>query len=145
VTLTLVVPEIIVVKRWQRILHNRIAARLRAALIAYDGIIITTVPFDLPDERVTRAVHRVGSSHRSSRRGLRRPGQHDLRDFAMPSAKGRYTSRSRANTSGPQPRPDAARTFTNALPFWSGHDGDGSWTDTPGCWNARGAAYAVGR
>jgi hypothetical protein len=48
VTLTLVVPEIIVVKRWQRILHNRIAARLRAALIAYDGIVITTVPFDLP-------------------------------------------------------------------------------------------------
>ena len=48
VTLTLVVPEIVVAKRWQRILHNRIAARLRASLIAYDGIIITTVPFHLP-------------------------------------------------------------------------------------------------
>jgi amino acid transporter len=48
VTLTLVVPEIIVAKRWQRILHNRIGARLRASLIAYDGIIITTVPFHLP-------------------------------------------------------------------------------------------------
>jgi amino acid transporter len=48
VTLTLVVPEIVVPKRWQRILHNRIGARLRAALIAYDGIIITTVPFHLP-------------------------------------------------------------------------------------------------
>jgi amino acid transporter len=48
VTLTLVVPEIIVAKRWQRILHNRIGARLKAALIAYDGIIITTVPFHLP-------------------------------------------------------------------------------------------------
>lgn len=48
VTLTLIVPEIIVAKRWQRILHNRIAARLRASLVAYEGIIITTVPFHLP-------------------------------------------------------------------------------------------------
>ena len=48
VTLTLIVPEIVVAKRWQRILHNRIAARLRASLIAYEGIIITTVPFHLP-------------------------------------------------------------------------------------------------
>ena len=48
VTLTLVVPEIVVAKAWQRILHNRIAARLRAALVAYEGIVITTVPFHLP-------------------------------------------------------------------------------------------------
>jgi amino acid transporter len=48
VTLTLVVPEIVVARRWQRILHNRIATRLRAALIAYEGIVITTVPFHLP-------------------------------------------------------------------------------------------------
>jgi amino acid transporter len=48
VTLTLVVPEIVVAKPWQRILHNRVAARLRASLIAYDGIVITTVPFHLP-------------------------------------------------------------------------------------------------
>jgi amino acid transporter len=48
VTLTLVVPEVVVAKRWQRLLHNQIGARLRASLIAYDGIIITTVPFHLP-------------------------------------------------------------------------------------------------
>jgi amino acid transporter len=48
VTLTLVVPEIVAARRWQRILHNRIATRLRASLIAYEGIIITTVPFHLP-------------------------------------------------------------------------------------------------
>ncbi len=48
VTLTLVVPEVVVAKRWQRILHNRVAARLRASLIAYEGIVITTVPFHLP-------------------------------------------------------------------------------------------------
>ncbi|MGA2012680.1 MAG: hypothetical protein ABSH51_19400 [Solirubrobacteraceae bacterium] len=48
VTLTLVVPEIVVARSWWRILHNRIAMRLRAALIAYVGIVITTVPFHLP-------------------------------------------------------------------------------------------------
>jgi hypothetical protein len=47
-TLTLVVPELVVARRWQRLLHNRIAARLRVALIAYEGIIMTTVPFHLP-------------------------------------------------------------------------------------------------
>jgi amino acid transporter len=47
-TLTLVVPEVVVARRWQRILHGRIAARLRAALIADEGIVITTVPFHLP-------------------------------------------------------------------------------------------------
>ncbi len=48
VTLTLVVPELVVARRWQRLLHSRIAARLRAALIGYEGIVITTVPFHLP-------------------------------------------------------------------------------------------------
>jgi amino acid transporter len=48
VALTLVVPEIVVARGWQRILHNRISMRLRAALIAYDGIVITLVPFHLP-------------------------------------------------------------------------------------------------
>lgn len=48
VLLTLVVPELIVARRWQRLLHNRIAAHLRGALIGYEGIVITTVPFHLP-------------------------------------------------------------------------------------------------
>jgi amino acid transporter len=48
VILTLVVPEIVVARPWQRLLHNRIAARLRGALIAYENIVITTVPFHLP-------------------------------------------------------------------------------------------------
>jgi amino acid transporter len=48
VILTLVVPEIVVAKSWQRILHNRTAARLRSSLLAYEGIVITTVPFHLP-------------------------------------------------------------------------------------------------
>ncbi len=48
VILTLVVPEIVVARRWQRILHSRTEARLRAALIDYEGIVMATVPFHLP-------------------------------------------------------------------------------------------------
>jgi hypothetical protein len=48
VTITVIVPEIIVRKPWQRILHNRVSPRLRSALLAYHGIIITSVPFHLP-------------------------------------------------------------------------------------------------
>ncbi len=47
-TLTLVVPELVVARTWQRILHNRVAPRLRSSLIRYEGIVITTVPFHLP-------------------------------------------------------------------------------------------------
>jgi amino acid transporter len=48
VTLTLVVPELVVARTWQRILHNGTARRLRAALIGYEGIVLVTVPFHLP-------------------------------------------------------------------------------------------------
>ncbi|MDQ6691852.1 MAG: APC family permease [Candidatus Dormibacteraeota bacterium] len=47
-TLTVVVPELIPARRWQRLLHNRIAQRLRKMLIEYQGIIVTSVPFHLP-------------------------------------------------------------------------------------------------
>lgn len=48
VTLTVVVPEIVVKRRWQRLLHSHIARRLRRTLIAHEGIVITSVPFHLP-------------------------------------------------------------------------------------------------
>ena len=47
-TMTLVVPEIVVAKPWQRILHSHTAARLRRALRPYEGIVVATVPFHLP-------------------------------------------------------------------------------------------------
>ncbi len=48
VTLTIVVPEIIVRHRWEQVLHNRLGVRLRNALREVEGIVITTVPFHLP-------------------------------------------------------------------------------------------------
>jgi amino acid transporter len=48
VTITVVVPELVVGRAWHRLLHSRIAVRLHRALIHDDGIIVTSVPFQLP-------------------------------------------------------------------------------------------------
>jgi len=47
-TLTVILPEIVVAHWWQRALHNRIAPRLRRALRTLPKIVVTTVPFHLP-------------------------------------------------------------------------------------------------
>jgi hypothetical protein len=47
-TLTVILPEIVVRHQWQRILHNQTAPRLRRALRPLPKIVVTTVPFHLP-------------------------------------------------------------------------------------------------
>jgi hypothetical protein len=47
-TLTVILPEIVVRHRWQRVLHNGTAPRLRRALRPLPKIVVTTVPFHLP-------------------------------------------------------------------------------------------------
>jgi amino acid transporter len=47
-TLTVILPEIVVRRPWQRILHNGTAPRLRRALRPLPKIVVTTVPFHLP-------------------------------------------------------------------------------------------------
>ncbi len=48
-TLTVILPEIVVRRVWQRVLHNRTAPRLRRALRPLQKVVVTTVPFHLPD------------------------------------------------------------------------------------------------
>jgi amino acid transporter len=48
VTLTVIVPELVVRHWWQRSLHSQTAPRLRRALRPLPKIVITTVPFHLP-------------------------------------------------------------------------------------------------
>jgi amino acid transporter len=48
-TLTVILPEIIVRHWWQRVLHNRTGSRLRRALRPLPRIVVTTVPFHLPN------------------------------------------------------------------------------------------------
>jgi hypothetical protein len=47
-TLTVILPEIVVRHWWHRLLHNGTAARLRRALRPLPKVVITAVPFHLP-------------------------------------------------------------------------------------------------
>ncbi|MEA2350138.1 MAG: hypothetical protein QOG86_1079, partial [Thermoleophilaceae bacterium] len=47
-TLTVILPELVVRHWWQRSLHSQTASRLRRALRPLHKIVITTVPFHLP-------------------------------------------------------------------------------------------------
>jgi len=49
ITMTVIVPEIVVRHAWQQVLHSRLAARLHRALRDDEGIAITAVPFHLPE------------------------------------------------------------------------------------------------
>ena len=46
-TLTVILPELVVRPLWQRILHNQVAPRLRRALRPLPKIVVTTIPFHL--------------------------------------------------------------------------------------------------
>jgi amino acid transporter len=48
ITLTVILPELVVRHWWQRMLHSQTAPRLRRALRPLPKIVITTVPFHLP-------------------------------------------------------------------------------------------------
>jgi hypothetical protein len=48
VTLTVILPELVVRHWWQQVLHSQTAPRLRRALRPLPKIVITTVPFHLP-------------------------------------------------------------------------------------------------
>jgi hypothetical protein len=48
VTLTVILPELVVRRWWHRALHSQIAPRLRRALRPLHKIVITSVPFHLP-------------------------------------------------------------------------------------------------
>jgi hypothetical protein len=47
-TLTVILPEIVVRHRVHRVLHNETAGRLRRALRPLPKIVVTTIPFHLP-------------------------------------------------------------------------------------------------
>jgi len=46
-TITVVIPEFVTAKWWQRLLHNQTAFRLKAALFLRPGVVITSVPYHL--------------------------------------------------------------------------------------------------
>jgi amino acid transporter len=57
-TLTVILPELVVRHSWQRLLHNQTAPRLRRALRPLPKIVVTTVPFHLPaPAAIAAAIH----------------------------------------------------------------------------------------
>ncbi|GAB2956703.1 hypothetical protein GCM10027280_51700 [Micromonospora polyrhachis] len=52
-TLTVVLPEIVVRQWWHRLLHSNVPRRLRQALRQRPGIVVTTVPIHVPQPEVT--------------------------------------------------------------------------------------------
>ncbi|MEE1802074.1 APC family permease [Streptomyces sp. JV176] len=52
-TITVIIPELVVRHWWHRVLHSRLAGRLRRALRPLPKIVVTTVPFHVPDGRST--------------------------------------------------------------------------------------------
>jgi hypothetical protein len=46
-TITVVIPEFVTAKWWQRLLHNQTALRMRSALHNRPGVAITSVPYHL--------------------------------------------------------------------------------------------------
>jgi amino acid transporter len=49
VCLTVILPEFITPKWWQRLLHNQMALRIKASLMGIPGVIVTTIRMHLPD------------------------------------------------------------------------------------------------
>ncbi len=49
VCLTIILPEFVTSKWWQRVLHNQMAFRIKAALMLKPGVIVTSVRMHLPD------------------------------------------------------------------------------------------------
>jgi len=49
VCLTMILPEFVTSKWWQRILHNQMAFRIKAALMLQRGVIVTSVRMHIPD------------------------------------------------------------------------------------------------
>ncbi|GAB3512296.1 APC family permease [Phytohabitans suffuscus] len=55
ITLTVVVPEVVVERPWQRILHSQIERRLRRSLRRLPGVVITSMPKHLSEARARTA------------------------------------------------------------------------------------------
>jgi hypothetical protein len=77
---TVFIPEYVVGRWWEQILHNQSALRLKGRLLFQPGVMVTSVPWQLASSdktraRVLRKAGRLPSSPGSVRRGFqpRRP------------------------------------------------------------------------
>jgi hypothetical protein len=76
------IPEYVVGRRWEQILHNQTALRLKSRLLFTPGVMVISVPYqlrssELAEERADRLQHaaRAGDVRRGRLRDTRRNGQ----------------------------------------------------------------------
>ena len=76
------IPEYVVGRRWEQILHNQTALRLKSRLLFTPGVMVISVPYqlrssELAEERAERLQHaaRAGDVRRGRLRDTRRDGQ----------------------------------------------------------------------
>ena len=90
------IPEYVVGRWWEQLLHNQTALRLKGRLLFTPGVMVTSVPYQLRSSQIARE-----RGERESQRVM--PG--DLR-------RGRWTARARTGKSDDEsacPTPDGAR------------------------------------
>jgi hypothetical protein len=69
------IPEYVVGRWWENLLHNQSALRLKSRLLFLPGVMVTSVPWQL-DSSARRDVHRVEHTPGEIRRGITPPPQH---------------------------------------------------------------------
>ena len=69
---TVYIPEYVVGRWWEQILHNQSALRLKGRLLFTPGVMVTSVPFQLQS---SAAAERRAERESSVRRGVRTPDQ----------------------------------------------------------------------
>ena len=62
------IPEYVVGRWWEQLLHNQTALRLKGRLLFTPGVMVTSVPYQLRSSQIASERERAGSSSRVRRR-----------------------------------------------------------------------------
>ena len=124
------IPEYVVGRWWEQLLHNQTALRLKGRLLFTPGVMVTSVPYQLRSSQIAREREERewrGSGRRpASRAGPRRPrtttarshgDPHEPRPLAhVPTSAGAGGSRAPGSASGTRSRSDRSPTAATASP-----------------------------
>ena len=69
------IPEYVVGRWWEQLLHNQTALRLKGRLLFTPGVMVTSVPYQLRSSQIARERERARADPGPARRPAPRPGQ----------------------------------------------------------------------
>jgi hypothetical protein len=73
---TVYIPEYVVGRWWEQLLHNQTALRLKGRLLFMPGVMVTSVPYQLRSAGAVK-MRRSRSAPGDVRRGVRSPSEKD--------------------------------------------------------------------